>query len=1079
MQSSKIGIFYIQGLQYSHGKETMTTAEIANYIVELNRTYQTGNATEHSYRPALQRFLENILKAKKLPKLDALQITNEPKRIDCGAPDYIAARNDIPVGYIEAKDIGIDLNSKANKEQFDRYKQTLNNIIFTDYLDFHFYRNGEFKESIRIGEVKGDKIVPIKDSADKFNILIMQFGNSEAQSITSPNELAKIMAVKARMMARIIESVLSKSDDDCALAEQMAAFKKVLIHDITPKIFADVYAQTIAYGMFVARLRHKGPHGFSRDEAAKLIPKTNPFLRQLFNNITGINLDERICWIVDDLAEAFKVTDVQMVMAGFGEDTQQTDPMIHFYEDFLSAYDPALRKSRGVWYTPQAVVNFIVRAVDEILQKEFNLPKGLADTSKIKIKIKEDKKDENGNDKTVETIKEVHKVQILDPAAGTGTFLAETVNQIYAKFKKQAGMWQGYVEEHLIPRLNGFELLMAPYTMAHVKLDWLLTQTGFETTGDQRLRVYLTNSLEKHHLETGTPFAQFLAKEANEANGIKRDTPVMVVLGNPPYSGESQNKSDWIMELMGDYKKEPNSELPLQERNSKWINDDYCKFIRLGQFFVDKNSEGILAYINNHSFIDNPTFRGMRWNLMKSFHKIYIIDLHGNAKKKEVCPDGSKDENVFDIQQGVSINIFVKTGRKEKDALAEVYHFDLYGNREEKYDYLSDNNFPKIPFTKLKPSTPEYFFVPKDYGVKGEYEKGFRIQELFMVNSVGIVTAKDAIFVNDKKDELLKNIKEHFNIIPNESLVQRINYRPFDDQFVYYDTGMIERAREKVMLHFLKGENVGLVVSKRNRQISTGYVSVTSKIADFHILDNAQDSTSVFPLYLYPETNNCFDEKRRPNLNETIVNEISQRTELRFTEKDDDEEEEEKNYSHLEKYRSSSTVFAVSEKRAPFKYGVFSPIDIFDYIYAVLHSPAYREKYKEFLKIDFPRIPYPETAKQFRKLAKLGEKLRRLHLMENVEPKQGVANYPISGSNDVDKPYYDGNRVYINSAQYFDKVPQEAWEFYIGGYQPAQKWLKDRRGRKLEFEDIEHYQKIVLVLRETGRVMREIEGVGL
>ncbi|MCL2218909.1 MAG: adenine specific DNA methyltransferase, partial [Chitinispirillia bacterium] len=320
----------------------MTSTEITKYIADLNRTYQTGNATEHSYRPALQRFLEDTLKAQKLPKLDALQITNEPKRIDCGAPDYIATRNDIPVGYIEAKDIGdADLSGKkANKEQFDRYKQTLGNIIFTDYLDFHFYRNGEFTESVRIGEVKDGKIVPVKDSADKFDTLISQFGHAEAQSITSSDALATIMAAKARLMAGVIENVLSKPGGDSALAEQMEAFKNVLIPDITPKVFADVYAQTIAYGMFVARLHHKSTREFSREEAAKLIPKTNPFLRQLFQNIAGYDLDERIRWIVDDLAEAFKATDVEMVMAGFGEDTQQNDPMIHFYEDFLSAYDP-------------------------------------------------------------------------------------------------------------------------------------------------------------------------------------------------------------------------------------------------------------------------------------------------------------------------------------------------------------------------------------------------------------------------------------------------------------------------------------------------------------------------------------------------------------------------------------------------------------------------------------------------------------------------------------------------------------------------------------------------------------------
>ena len=363
---------------------------------------------------------------------------------------------------------------------------------------------------------------------------------------------------------------------------------------------------------------------------------------------------------------------MRQVMAGFGHRTQQTDPMIHFYEDFLAAYDPKQRKNRGVWYTPQAVVSCIVKTVDEILQAEFNLPMGLADTSKITVERSIDQsKDKRFSDgKKKETVK-IHKVQLLDPATGTGTFLAEAVSRIHDKFNGQAGMWQGYVGEHLLPRLNGFELLMTSYTMAHLKLDWILTETGYKADDNERLRVFLTNSLEEHHKDTGTLFAQFLAREANGANEIKRNTPVMVVLGNPPYSGESKNKGEWIMRLMEDYKKEPDTNQPLKERNPKWINDDYCKFIRLGQFFVDRNNEGILAYVNNHSFIDNPSFRGMRWNLLRSFDKIYIIDLHGNSKKKEVAPDGGKDENVFDIQQGVSINIIVNTGRNAKNAQAE------------------------------------------------------------------------------------------------------------------------------------------------------------------------------------------------------------------------------------------------------------------------------------------------------------------------------------------------------------------------------------------------------------------------
>jgi hypothetical protein len=1041
---------------------TPTSNEIARYIDEVNRVYQTGNATEHSYRPALQRLLENIAMAQNISQLKTLRFTNEPKRIICGAPDYIVTRKDIPVGYIEAKDIGIDLNGKANKEQFDRYKQSLDNIIFTDYLEFHQYTRGELTDSVRIADISGNKISSLSANFEKLEQLIKNFGTAHPQGITSPADIAGMMAGKARFMAGVIENVienaLENKDKNNMLVGQMDAFKEVLIHDIKPQNFADVYAQTIAYGLFAARLHDESPDTFSRQKASSLIPKTNPFLQQLFYNIAGPNLDDRIVWIVDDLADTFRAANMSAFKKSFGERTPQNDPMIYFYESFLSAYDPALRKSRGVWYTPYAAVAFIVRAVDEILQKEFKLPNGLADTSKVKTVTQTEK-----NDTIDYAEKEVHKVQILDPAAGTGTFLAETISLIFEKFRGQSGMWQSYVEKHLISRLNGFELLMASYTMAHIKIEHLLTQTGYTATDNQRLRVYLTNSLEEYHVATGTPFAEFLAREASEANGIKRDTPIMVVMGNPPYSGESQNKSEWIMRLMDDYKKEPPADFTQQEknldlwlevqeqsaqklyeRNSKWINDDYCKFIRLGQYFVDKNNEGILAYINNHSFLDNPTFRGMRWSLMKSFDKIYIVDLHGNNRRKEVCPDGSKDENVFDkIQQGVSINIFVKTGRKAKGALAEVYHIDVFGKREEKYKYLRDSKFSKVKFTKLKPSAPEYFFVPKDYENKEEYDNGFGIEELFSVNSVGIVTAKDSVFVNADKSALLKNVKDCFDINPDKKVIQPINYRPFDRQYVYYDIEKIERAREKVMSHLLNGENIGLMVCRQQKTDGFYHCLVHKHIVESSFVSNKTSEIGYsFPLYLYHD-----HESRKPNLNETIISEISQQIGLRY----------------------------VEEKEINSKKKCFAPIDILDYIYAILHSPAYRERYKEFLKIDFPRIPYPEDAEQFRKLSKLGRKLRSLHLLEDIEPQQGTANYPITGSDEVEKIRYEDGKVFINSKQYFDRVPLEAWEFYIGGYQPAQKWLKDRKGRKLEFADIEHYRKIIWVLSETGKVMREIE----
>lgn len=1012
---------------------------LSEYIKELNSQYKTGKATEHSYRPALKELLQSLL-----PKLTVI---NEPKRYDFGAPDYILLRNDVPTAFIEAKDF-VKTNDlagkKENKEQFDRYKQSLDNIIFTDYLDFWLYRNGEFVDSVRLAELKGDKIMLVSENEAKFVALIEHLGNAQPQKITSSKKLAEIMAGKARLLADVIRKSLTEDiDEQNALYNQMHAIKDVLMDDITPERFADIYAQTIAYGMFAARLHDTTPDTFSRKEAAELIPRTNPFLRQMFQYIAGYDLDERVAWIVDDLAEAFRASDINKIMAGYGKRTRQTDPMIHFYEDFLKAYDPKLRKNCGVYYTPQPVVSYIVRAVDEILQSEFGLADGLADTSKTKMSLlnqKVKKKDKDTYDVAV------HKVQILDPATGTGTFLAEVIHTIHNKMAGQQGMWQSYVENHLLPRLNGFELMMASYAMAHLKLDMVLAETGYEPKNNERLRVYLTNSLEEHHNEMDNLWSYAFSQEANGASRLKRDYPVMVVLGNPPYSGESNNKSPWILSLMDSYKREPNTNEPLKERNPKWINDDYCKFIRLGQSFVDKNSEGVMAYINNHSFLDNPTFRGMRWSLMQSFDKIYIIDLHGNSKKKEVCPDGSKDENVFDIQQGVSINIFIKNGKKHKGELAEVYHYDLYGKRDVKYNYLLEHSFSTTDFTRLSPTAPFYFFVNRSTDNEEVYNRGFSVNDMFPVSTVGVVTAKDAVLIDTSKSLLLDKVADHYQIQPDKMLIANIDYRPFDKRYVYYDVSKIERPREKVMRHFIEGDNVGIVVG-RQCVSDWRYVFVTNKICEFNLTGTAGrfGSGYVFPLYLYDAQDG---KSRRPNLDMEIVGQIAEKIGLQF--------EEEK----------SGNIEA------------FCPMDLLDYIYGILHSPSYREQFKEFLKVDFPRIPYPTDANEFRRIAEIGGELRRVHLMEASLPL--VTEFNVSGSNKVEaiKITEGGDglcKVWINDKQYFDNVPRVAWEFYIGGYQPAQKWLKDRKGMTLEWDDVMHYQRIISALCKTNELMSKID----
>ncbi|MGB2174631.1 MAG: type ISP restriction/modification enzyme [Flavobacteriaceae bacterium] len=1207
---------------------------IDHYVNNISTLYNQGNATEHSYRGDLQQLIESLA-----PEVRA---TNEPKRQSCGAPDYILTKKDIPVGFIEAKDVGDkDLEGKkksVNKEQFDRYKASLNNLIFTDYIDFHLYNDGEFITKIAIAEITEKGVIALPQNFARFENLIKDFCVHVGQTIKSSKKLAEMMAGKARLLSDIIEKSLTSDEENqenSTLKEQMLAFKQILIHDITPQSFADVYAQTIAYGMFAARLHDPTLDNFSRQEAAELIPKSNPFLRKLFGYIAGPDIDDRIKWVVENLSEIFLACNVEDILKNYGKSTKMEDPIIHFYETFLSEYDPKLRKARGVWYTPKPVVNFIVRAVDDILKTEFELPQGLADTSKASIKV-----DVQGK----KVAKEVHRVQILDPATGTGTFLAETIRTIYTKFKGQQGIWSNYVETHLLPRLNGFELLMASYAMAHLKLDLLLTETGFKPTSDQRFRVYLTNSLEKHHQDTGTLFANWLSTEANEANHIKRDTPVMCVIGNPPYAVSSTNKNDWIQDLISDYKKN------LNERKIN-LDDDYIKFIRYGQHYIDKNGSGVLAYISNNSFIDGITHRQMRKHLLETFDKIYILDLHGNAKKKEVCPDGSPDQNVFDIMQGVSINIFVKTDKKKKTELGEVYHFDLQGKRKYKYETLNNSTISEIKWSKLEFKIPYYFFVPKDFESEEKYKSGFKVDELFNEYVAGIETIRDSITIHFNKVELEIVVNDFMNLDEKEiaskyntkdsrdwkigrakddikqnyldtNVRRSINYRPFDIRKTFYtgkQNGFVCNGRFNVMKHLLN-DNLGFIAKRGFDEDNSAPTFITKHIIDRRgwSRPGMQGAESTFPLYLFPETNGQLsigqDTERVPNLNVEIVKKIAEKLGIRFVPekkapllykegcpqdgvvKNTTQNLAVKNINNLphlktfrKELRNNSTpaeaklwtllkgkqlegrkfrrqfsvanyildFYCPSENLAieldgqghfealqaqydterdlflehcgikvlrfenkwvwdnpeglleevknnfdwrstpqscgqlPSKgeqLNCFAPIDILDYIYAVLHSPSYREQYKEFLKIDFPRVPYPKDKDTFWALVQLGGEIRQIHLLESPKVEDYITTYPKDGDNMITRKITKTNigyesidnskgRVWINDEQFFDNVPLIAWEFYIGGYQPAQKWLKDRKGRALSFEDILHYQKIIVALSETDRLMKEIDSI--
>ena len=1036
---------------------------VEKYLGAVIQKYKTGKTTEHSFRGDLQDFVERTV--------IGVQAINEPRRQKCGAPDYIIQKKNIPIGYIEAKDIDKSLDSIDKTEQLDRYKASLDNLILTNYLEFWFYKNGEHVDTIKVAELSSGKIKTYDKEYQRLINAIRNFCDYQGQTIKSPKQLANLMAQKAVMIRDVIINAL-ELDSESSLVSQRNAFKQILLHDLTNHTFADMYAQTIAYGLFVARLNDTTLEDFSRQEARELISKNNPFLRQLFDYISGANLDDSLVWIVDDLVEIFRCVDLNKLLKNYGRTTQMSDPFLHFYETFLESYGKVNKEKRGVYYTPQPVVRFIVSAVDKILKNEFNLSHGLADDTKIKHKrfLYIDTSNKRVKQpKEVWEEEEIYKVQILDPATGTGTFLAETIRKIYSYFVNQQGIWSQYVDKALIPRLNGFEIMMTPYVMCHLKLDLLLQETGYTTTKQtNRFNVYLTNALDKDET-TKYPLLDWLSEEAKQAGRIKSETPIMVVMGNPPYSVSSCNKNDYIEDLISIYK---------QDLNERKINldDDYIKFIRMGESYIERNHEGVLAYISNHSFIDGVTHRQMRKHLMETFDKIYILDLHGNAKKKETAKDGSKDENVFDIQQGVSINIFIKTGMKQPNELAKVYHAELLGLRENKFEYLNNNEFDTVEYKELEPVEPYYFFTPKDFNNEDTYDNCLKLTDIFQEYNSGIQTKNDPLSIQFSSNDIeriienmrqlsIEELKEQYSLTDSSGWTVKnakndvlrdcgtflpISYKVFDTRYTYFtdkSSGFLGRPRYSVMSHLSKGI-YGLSFTRSipaNQEFN--HVMAVNQIMDIHIIGG---QSYVAPLYLYEndsEQKSFFTQNRKPNLNMDIVKSLETTLGLSFTPEKENTE------------------------------GTFAPIDILDYIYGVLHSNKYRTKYKEFLKIDFPRIPYPASADYFFKIAKLGKELREIHLMEAPEVKEYITSYGVSSDNEVIKPEYKDNKVYINRTQYFDNVPEVAWNFYIGGYQPAQKWLKDRKGRILSYDEILHYQKIIKALVLTNDIMQQIDGI--
>ena len=1094
---------------------------LRDYVRELQAAVSRGNATEHTHRPALQKLLQSAL--------DGIVATNEPKRVECGAPDYAVSRkqDSLTIGYVEAKNIGVSLAdieqdsvranpSTPNGWQFKRYRESLPNLLLTDYAEFRWYVDGQRRAAARLAEFDGNgRPVLRSNGIAETAALLCDFLRHDPAPVTSPEDLARRMARLTHLVRDIVAEGFRLGKLSADVSDLYQASKDVLVPDLSESDFADMFAQTLAYGLFAARVNHDSAE-FSRKDAARQIPPTNPFIRRIFSLVSDPALDdEPFVGFVDDLAQLLGNADMEAVLSGFGARAARQDPIMHFYETFLAAYDPALRERRGVYYTPEPVVSYIVRSVDWLLRERFDCREGLADYSTATYKTLEY---DGGEEKTVE--RQSHRVLVLDPACGTGSFLYAVIDHIRESYRDSgnAGMWDGYIKEHLLKRLFGFELLMAPYAMSHLKLAMQLSAQdlpaenrddwAYDFANSERLGVYLTNSLEEGEMQVplSGPY-RVIAEEANSATEIKRDMPIMVVLGNPPYAGHSANASrkngklTWIGELIEDYKQVDGK--GLGERNTKWLQDDYVKFIRFGQHRIQKTGAGILAFVTNHGYLDNPTFRGMRQQLMNTFTDIYLLDLHGNSRMGERAPGGGADENVFDIQQGVAIAIFVK--EPDESGPAVLRHSELYGEREAKYRILSESDISATDWTILAPESPDYRFKPWANDGGQEYLQWPKITEIMPVNSAGIVTARDSLTIHWSRDDVMRTARDFAQLPPetarsryslgndtrdwkvgmaqqdltdsglDKALVQPVLYRPFDTRFTYYtgnSRGFICMPRKEVMRNMIDWGNLGLIATRQTRD-AWNALATNSIIANKAMA--AYDLNSLFPLYTYPSEQSIEQKlyrrgERQPNLDLRFTAELERQLELRFIPDGKGDLQE-----------------------------TFGPEDVFHYIYAVFHSPTYRERYDQFLRADFPRVPLIYDVELFCTLVDLGGQLTKAHLMESTSSGQPAAGFPVRGDNVIERGYpkyyppdetppgekapIQQGRVYISAnaprsnkrGQYFEGIAPEVWEFRVGGYQPMDKWLKDRRGRGLSFDNQNHYRRISAALQETIRLMEEVD----
>ncbi|HBK1895907.1 TPA: N-6 DNA methylase, partial [Campylobacter jejuni] len=980
------------------------------------------NDKEHTHRTALQNLLQAIKDNQ--DKQNKISIKQEPNndKEGRGAPDFLITKDFLTLGYIENKRVNANLDNIITSDQILKYTKLSPNIILTDYLRFILLSLNDKNEIIICKEVKICSLDEIKSIVKNQSLLdtktqeLNELFSIFFSKIPNPINSALDFANHLSLRTRILKDELLLSSKNETLLSLFNTFKETLYKELSYEEFCDSFAQTLTYSLFLAKLNNDTAKEIDLNNAKKFIPKSFPLIRSMsgFLDDSFENL-ENIKWLLEEIINIINHIDITSIIKELNKTSEKDlfnrsilsthkDPYLHFYETFLASYDPKLREVRGVYYTPAPVVIFIINAIDEALKQDFNHKKGLSEAL-----------DKN--------------ITLLDFATGTGTFLLEAFRKALEPISKNS---VNYNPKALIDKFCGFEFLIAPYTIAHLKISQSFKEEfNSPLNDDESLKIALTNtlyfkSISKEQNDQNTLFTLIdLTREFKKAQKIKEEQ-ILIITGNPPYSGASSNKGLYEDEIKISYGLEP-SKANLNNEQKKWISsyfkekskqntstfkaiyekhkleneknpkvmlDDYVKFIRFAQSKIDSQESGIFAFISNNSFLDNPTFRGMRYSLMQSFDKIYILNLHGDTRKKEKAPDGSKDDNVFDIMQGVSINIFIKQNSKAKNT--NIYYHDLYGKRKDKYEFLYENDLNSIKWTLVKNNEPFYLFLPQNNDLLEEYNKGISVKDIFMLSSVGIASSKDAILISTNNKKLEQQVYNFYNEF-DKKYIKEIAYKPFDTQKIYYDIKKVERPRIDIMEHFLGYENIGLIYDRGTNLKEISNLFISSKVIDKHLVGA---NSYVSPLYLYPTTRSKkFLKKENPNFNEE-----------NFT-------------SKIENFKESFRTFIDELYKEK-----FSPEDILGYIYAVLFHKIYREKYLDFLKIDFPKIPFTKDKNTFKNLSKLGLKLVNLHLLKNDELDFNVGEAlfkDIKNKNfKIQKIKYnkDVKELFINESLYFNKV---------------------------------------------------------